>query len=121
MPASLKEKSVLVGLKYCGGCQARYDRMAALQTIKDSSPDGTIFEPVREGKVYDYILIINGCQAQCANIKNLKSTGGYYSLFQFSSPAEAAVEIRHIGERKRQNGKEYCYKRTNETLAAETI
>lgn len=87
---------VHVGLKYCGGCQARYDRMAALQTVRSLCPPGTVFEPVEAGREYDYILIINGCQAQCADRRGLRSRNGMYSLFQFSDPAEAAAEIRCI-------------------------
>ena len=87
---------VRVGLKYCGGCIVRYDRIAALQTIREQCSPKTVFEPIKEGEMYDYILIINGCQAQCADRKKLHSKNGIFSVFQLSDPMVAVEEIRRI-------------------------
>ncbi len=56
------------GVKFCGGCNPRYDRGQAYRDIKDELP--TIdFEYAEEGKQYDNLLVIGGCTACCASYK----------------------------------------------------
>ena len=92
---------VCVGLKYCGGCQARHDRMAALRKIQEQCSSETIFEPIKEGVLYDYVLVINGCQAQCADQKQLRSKNGIFSVFQWSDDMAAVAAVNRIEEEKR--------------------
>lgn len=87
---------VRVGLKYCGGCHLRYDRLGMLSEIQAQCPQDTIFEPVIEGKIYDYILVVNGCQAQCADTSKLESANGQFSLFQWAEPGKAVEMIRRL-------------------------
>ena len=87
---------VRVGLKYCGGCQARHDRIAALRSIQQQCLPETAFEPVKDGVEYDYILIINGCQAQCADCSQLRSKNGLFSVFQWSDNTIAVDEIKRL-------------------------
>lgn len=98
----MKGDPVRVGLKYCGGCQARYDRMAALGRIKEQCSPETVFEPIREGVRYDYILVINGCQSQCADQTHLLSENGIFSVFQWSNPLDAAAVINQIEEQRKE-------------------
>lgn len=53
------------GIKYCGGCNPRYNRGGAVDKIIDQYQE-IDFEPVKEGIYYDYVLIINGCRSACA-------------------------------------------------------
>ena len=61
-----------VGIKYCGGCNPEYDRVAIVDHIKQNLQDE--IEIVRpESEDVDLILSVNGCSTACAD---LKSFGG---------------------------------------------
>ncbi len=55
-----------IGIKYCGGCNPKYNRTKLVNEIiiKYSEID---FEPIKEHVFYDGILIINGCKCACAS------------------------------------------------------
>jgi len=55
------------GVRFCGGCNPRYDRGAAYEIIKQSLQDEIQFEYAQEGSVYDILLIIGGCTNCCAS------------------------------------------------------
>jgi hypothetical protein len=48
-------------VKFCGGCNPRYDRGAAYQTVRTSLADVAAFSLPEEGVRYDVLLIIRGC------------------------------------------------------------
>ena len=57
-----------VGIKYCGGCNPEYDRVAIVEHIKQSLKDE--IEIVRpESEDVDVILSVNGCSTACADVK----------------------------------------------------
>jgi len=57
-----------VGIKYCGGCNPEYDRVAIVDHIKQSLKDK--IEIVRpESEDVDLILSVNGCSTACADLK----------------------------------------------------
>lgn len=58
-----------VGVKFCGGCQNRYNRKKALQTIREGL-NGAEFEFVHDGGVYDVLLVLAGCHIKCASIED---------------------------------------------------
>lgn len=58
---------MLVGIKYCGGCNPRYNRGEAFNIIKKHLPDKTEFVIAEEGIEYDYLLVIGGCMKCCAS------------------------------------------------------
>lgn len=59
-----------VGIKYCGGCNPRYDRVAFVEGLKCQYEE-TDFELAAPGTLYDYLLVVCGCQARCADIQGL--------------------------------------------------
>ncbi len=59
-----------IGVKYCGGCNPRYDRVAYVQTLASRWPDA-VFEPAQPGQVYHRVLVVCGCPAQCAGVEGL--------------------------------------------------
>ena len=63
-----------VFVKYCGGCNPRYDRVKALSEFKDNNKN-IDFTAKYDNKV-DCCLIICGCNAACAGTdfidKNIK-------------------------------------------------
>ena len=61
-----------VGVKYCGGCNPEYDRVALVEWIEKALQGKVTFLPPENDDV-DIILAVNGCRTACAD---LKSFGG---------------------------------------------
>ena len=82
---------MLVGIKYCGGCRASFDRIAEAERVIEAvsgSGGADIQSPVfihaEEGERYDVLLVVCGCRTRCPDI-------GAYS-------AESIVYIDSAGE-----------------------
>ena len=54
-----------VGIKYCGGCNPRYDRAAYVKVLCARHPDWD-WEYAQEGVRYDLLLVVGGCTSCCA-------------------------------------------------------
>lgn len=54
-----------VGIRYCGGCNPRFDRGAMVKRITENHPRWDV-EVAREGTEYGLLLVIGGCSACCA-------------------------------------------------------
>jgi hypothetical protein len=66
---------MLIGIKYCGGCNPRYNRGEAFETIKKRMRGKVKLAIADESIEYDYLLVIGGCTKCCAsycqyNVKN---------------------------------------------------
>jgi len=60
-----------VGIKYCGGCNPEYDRVAIVNHIMQGLQDK--IEIVRpESEDVDLILSVNGCSTACADLKSFE-------------------------------------------------
>lgn len=59
-----------IGVRYCGGCNSRYDRVALVQRLKSFFPDES-FVPAQEGVPYSAVLVVCGCSTRCANVSDL--------------------------------------------------
>ena len=55
----------VVGVRYCGGCNPRYDRAALVHSLEVSFPEVS-FEPFRPESAYIAVLAVCGCPVQCA-------------------------------------------------------
>lgn len=62
-------ENMKIGIKFCGGCQSKYDRGETFDNIKNSIRD-VEFQYVEKYGVYDILVVISGCQIQCADIKD---------------------------------------------------
>ena len=58
----------MVGVRYCGGCNPRYDRVAAVRALAVRFP-GLRFVPAGPG--LPFTLVVCGCSAQCADVSDL--------------------------------------------------
>lgn len=54
------------GVKFCGGCNPRYDRGAAYREIKEAL-NNIDFIYAEEDEPVDILLVIGGCSACCAS------------------------------------------------------
>jgi len=55
-----------IGIKYCGGCNPRYDRTYLVKKITDEYKN-LDFEKASDNVCYDLVMIICGCSRACAN------------------------------------------------------
>ncbi len=54
-----------VGVRYCGGCNSRYNRGAMVKRLCGKHPEWES-ENAKEGREYDLLLVIGGCSSCCA-------------------------------------------------------
>lgn len=64
-----------VGIKYCGGCNPRYDRTKIVSRLREEFPGLDLF-PARENAEADLIVVICGCRVQCADHTRLTGKQG---------------------------------------------
>ena len=58
------EQKKTCAVKFCGGCNPRYERGEAYRKIRTALSETAVFETPQEGKHYELLLIIRGC-TQC--------------------------------------------------------
>jgi len=56
-----------IGLKYCGGCTPRYDRVQAVASIKRRLEDRVEFVSYEDRDV-EGILVVTGCPTACVDL-----------------------------------------------------
>lgn len=61
---------MIVGIKYCGGCNERFARRAEVEKHKKELPQH-IYCSALEQREFDYILVVCGCSARCAEHRSL--------------------------------------------------
>ncbi|MBY2476383.1 hypothetical protein KWV16_05780 [Clostridioides difficile] len=72
------------GVRFCGGCNPRYERGKALTIIKEHF-DGRVDFSVAQGNVeYDLLLIIGGCATLCASYQQYKVKNECIKMWDFS-------------------------------------
>jgi hypothetical protein len=63
----------LIGIKFCGGCRAAYNRREAAERIAEAiiekTNNNTRYELAKEGQTYASLLVMCGCTNRCANVK----------------------------------------------------
>jgi len=57
-----------VGLKYCGGCNPGYDRVALADYVQKSLLGSVEFVPLENAAAIDLVLAIEGCKTCCADL-----------------------------------------------------
>jgi len=60
-------------LKYCGGCNPRYDRGAFLTELRADFPQLTV---VDAAETPDFVLVLCGCPSRCADHGGLEGRLG---------------------------------------------
>lgn len=67
-------------VKYCGGCNPRYDRVALVRHLEKKI--GVPLTAAEVGTVYGELYVICGCSARCADVHQLEAN----RIFTFDSP-----------------------------------
>ena len=60
-----------VGIKYCGGCNPEYDRVALVEQIKEKL-EGKVTFVAPESDGVDIILAVHGCRTACADLSGFR-------------------------------------------------
>jgi len=58
-------------VKYCGGCNPRYDRAALVRQLEERL--GAPLPPAIAGVVYDELYVVCGCSARCAALESFRA------------------------------------------------
>jgi len=81
-----------IGVRFCGGCNPRYDRGEALDIIRKSKPNDEFVHAV-EGEEYDMLLVIGGCTNCCASFDHFNSLAGVEKVWSTEHIPELLEEI----------------------------
>ena len=88
-----------VGIKYCGGCRASFDRKAEVDRIIDMMTEAgeaaqdVVFVSAVDNIHYDVLLAVCGCESLCADVSRCKTSNIIY-LNESGSEAKVVKDIR---------------------------
>lgn len=68
------------GIRFCGGCNPRYDRKKAYEEIKNQLKN-IHFSHAVEGESYDCLLVIGGCTNCCASYDQFHVKGDVFKMW----------------------------------------
>lgn len=91
---------VQIGVRYCGGCNPRYDRVAVVQRLRDLLPEAELL-PAAPGQ--RAALVVCGCPAQCAGVDGL--TGPLLYITDPENVIPAAEKLARLLEGGRTNAR----------------
>lgn len=82
-------------IKFCGGCNPRYDRPAAYRHICEQTADCASFSLPQPGQHYDVLLVIQGCTGCDFTAEPIDAAHRIY-CFQSDDIERAIAEIRTL-------------------------
>lgn len=83
-----------IGVRYCGGCNPRFDRVTVVKKLESLLTDYT-FVSAQPGIPYPAVLVVCGCSSRCANISDLAVPAGklvYLTGWDALLPAKKQLE-----------------------------
>ena len=88
-----KDTRLKIGLKYCGGCNPEYDRVAVKNQIEKSLQDKVQFvSPESDDK--EMILAIQGCKIACADLSPFQGV----KIWKITSMEDAEKFVKEMGK-----------------------
>ncbi len=91
-----------VGVKYCGGCNPRYDRPQLVARLKEELGDGIEWVNAATATTpLDFVLVVCGCTAACARHSQLN---GIHGKLVLNGQAGYAAALEQLLNLKHQNG-----------------
>lgn len=69
-----------IGVKYCGGCNSRYDRAREVNKLIKQFPQHTFVYDTQNPGVCDVWLIVCGCMTSCATAEDLVALKKIFTL-----------------------------------------
>ena len=90
---------MMINVKYCGGCNPRYERSNIVKSLRERFPDIDIhFDYTDEAEA---AVIICGCSAACADVSGYLGSYGRFIIWKESAKEELFGFLEDI-ERKRK-------------------
>ena len=65
-----------IGIRYCGGCNASYDRKEFITKLIKELDGNYKFEIANDTKVYHYLILVCGCSSCCVSHESYTSKHG---------------------------------------------
>ena len=84
------------GVRFCGGCNPRFDRGEAYEKIRTQLKDEIEFDYAKEDHLYDVILVIGGCTNCCASYCEYEAKKGNIMLWDPDHVERVVHELEHI-------------------------
>lgn len=66
-------------VKYCGGCNPRYDRKKIIDYIKKDFPNINIISQL-DSATCDFVIMISGCSRSCINHIDIEGKYGKFVI-----------------------------------------
>jgi hypothetical protein len=85
-----------IGIKYCGGCNPLYDRVATAKKLEQKLRGKAVFVSP-DNEELDLILAVQGCSRACADLSPFQGI----SIQAILRPEDASKALAHIIERAR--------------------
>lgn len=82
-----------IGIKYCGGCNPRYDRVAEINKLKAEFPKAE-FVTASLHPDCDIVIVVCGCFSQCADRTGLKAKEHMYITWQVTDFDQIRERLR---------------------------
>ena len=89
-----KDLNLRIGLKYCGGCNPTYDRVALVKRI-EKGLQGKVEFVLAESEDADIVLAVQGCSTACADLSAFKGM----EIRTITGIEEAERFVREVDER----------------------
>ncbi len=83
-----------IGIKYCGGCNPRYDRTALVARLETDLPDVQL--GLAGGEMPDYVVVLCGCSSACAQHQHLTGRFGKSVIIREEDYAPLLEKLREL-------------------------
>ena len=85
------DRRLKIGVKYCGGCNPNYDRVALVKRIEERLK-GTASLVRADSDGISLVLAVVGCSTACADISPFEGL----EIRVITCPEDAELLIRHV-------------------------
>ena len=87
-----------IRVKYCGGCNPRYDRRAVTEKLRAAFPQAEFVEMGDDEGEFDHVIVLCGCPAACAAHEGLVGRHGKTVVDSAGQSEELEDVLRAIPE-----------------------
>ena len=84
---------MICGVKYCGGCNPRFNRTNFFNKVKKMCPE-VEFQYVKPDVIYDHLLVINGCLSKCASLEDIQVIGDTFKIAEENQLEELVCQLK---------------------------
>ncbi|MDR3230182.1 MAG: hypothetical protein LBT65_01975 [Synergistaceae bacterium] len=85
---------MIVRIKYCGGCNARYDRTAFVKRLRTRFP--SIRFTFEDTALPDFALVVCGCPVKCAAYESVRGRVGRFVSSSEDDFSPVCAEIERV-------------------------